>query len=595
MHDPAPLKLVVLLLLAAVIFAPIFHRFRISPVLAYLAAGVCIIPLAGLIGLEIDVKSIRYMAEFGVVFMLFVIGLEMSVEKLRAQMRMVFGMGGMQVVVTGTLIGLIAFHFFGMNFEQSVIIGGALALSSTAMVLKILSDRRELSAPHGRNGFSILLMQDLAIVPLLMLVPLFTNKDQSVGVAVSEAFVKSGVALLVVLGLGRFVLRPLFRIIAHGRVAELFTCLVLLSALGIGLVTELLGLSMALGAFLAGLMLSETEYKHQIEAEIEPFKGLLLGLFFMAVGMSIDLSFVPQHLPQILTVLAMLLGLKFVLIVGIARLFGISLPVAVHMGIILAQGGEFAFILFGQAQSVGMIVGETYQTLMAAVAISMALTPTLFFVGRLAGRALMPRRDDSPQFSVDDLADANDGMEGHVVICGFGRVGQTISKLLEEFQVAHIAMDLDTKRVATGRGRGFNVYYGDTTRMEIMKSTGLAQARAVIVTLDNREHSVDVVKKIHKDYPDTPIIARAVDVEHAQKLEEAGATNTVPEMLEGSLHLGAVLLERMDQTDDEIDVVIDRFRANDYERLGELIPATPPRAPRKPLRRKKKKGQEQNA
>jgi CPA2 family monovalent cation:H+ antiporter-2 len=576
MHPSQDLHDVLIILTAAVLVVPVFNRLRSSPVLGYLVAGMLIGP-SGL-GIVSDISGVMLLAHFGVVFLLFTIGLELSVERLKAIRSHVFGLGTLQVVVTAGLFWLAA-RWLGQPREAAVILAGGLALSSTAIVLQILVERGELPTRHGRVSFAILLLQDLAVVPLLTLVPLLAAHDTRLAGALGLAALKAIGALIVILIVGRLILRPAFRVVASAKSPELFTGVTLLVVLGVSYVTELAGLSMALGAFLAGLLIAETEYRHQVEGDIEPFRGILLALFFMTIGMSIDLLLIRENVVVVMMLVTALVAGKAIVMTALCRAFGFPMAVSAHVGLSLGQGGEFAFVLFSLAMALGVMPMETGQMMLAVVALSMALTPFLMTAGRLLAVALTPKIGVAELRRTEE--DARD-FKGHVIIAGFGRVGQTVARLLEAQRLPYMAFDLEPSRVAEGRARSLPIYYGDASRVEVLKAAGINRARAVVVTLDQPLAAERAVAAIKRLCPLLDVHARARDHEHQIHLQEAGATHVVPEMMEGSLQLAGTLLKSLGRSHEEVANVLDEFRVASYARLTDLIPPRPSPKPAAP-------------
>lgn len=555
---------VLFFLTAAVVVVPTFQRLRSSPILGYLAAGILIGPYGlALIG---DTKAAHTLAELGVVFLLFMIGLELSVSRLRALGSKVFGLGSLQVLITSGVIGTAA-YLFGLPFEAATIIGGGLALSSTAFVLQLLVERGERATRFGLTTFAILLLQDIAVVPLLILVALLGAEGGSFLQAFGAAALNGAAALAVAIGFGRFLLRPLYRMIASMRSVELFVATTLLVVLGMGWVMTLAGLSMELGALLAGLLLAETEYRHQIEADIRPFRGILLGLFFMTIGMSIDIGFIATNLGLILLVVAGLMTTKTLITTGLCRLTGMPLSTSLRTGFALSQGGEFGFVLFGAAMALNLITPTLAQILMAVITLSMVATPAMFFLGRHFGNRLRPDAHQ-PQDSIStDLENVND----HVLIAGFGRVGQTVAKVLSDAGVPYVALDLDHARVARCRARGVPVYYGDADQIQVLQSAGAGRAKMALITLDKPKITRRVVAALRQHYPDLPILVRARDRKRTLELERVGATAVVSEAAESSLQLGSIALKSLGVDEDDILCVIQEYREDDYARLEDII------------------------
>ncbi|KAG5626766.1 hypothetical protein H5410_011984 [Solanum commersonii] len=560
------------LLLASVIFVPIFQKIPGgSPVLGYLAAGILIGPY----GLSIirHVHGTKAIAEFGVVFLLFNIGLELSVERLSSMKKYVFGLGSAQVLVTAVVVGLVANLVAGQAGPAAIVIGNGLALSSTAVVLQVLQERGESTSRHGRATFSVLLFQDLAVVVLLILIPLISPNSSKGGIgfrAIAEALglaaVKAIVAITAIIAGGRLLLRPIYKQIAENQNAEIFSANTLLVILGTSLLTARAGLSMALGAFLAGLLLAETEFSLQVESDIAPYRGLLLGLFFMTVGMSIDPKLLLSNFPVIMGSLGLLLGGKTILVALIGKLFGISIVSAVRVGLLLAPGGEFAFVAFGEAVNQGIMSPELSSLLFLVVGISMALTPYLAAGGQLIAsrfelqdvRSLLPDESET-----DDLQD-------HIIICGFGRVGQIIAQLLSERLIPFVALDVRSERVAVGRALDLPVYFGDAGSREVLHKVGAERACAAAITLDTPGANYRTVWALNKYFPNVKTFVRAHDVDHGLNLEKAGATAVVPETLEPSLQLAAAVLAQAKLPMSEIAATINEFRSRHLSELTEL-------------------------
>ena len=579
----APIGDALIFLAAAVLFAPLLRRLKFSLVLGYLAAGAMIGP-HGLSMID-DVAETRDLAEIGVVFLLFAIGLELSFERLKVMRRLVFGLGTAQVLVTGALIAGIAIAA-GQTAGSAIVIGAALALSSTAFVLQLMTERGDLATRHGRAAFSTLLFQDLAVVPILVLVPLLADDQGGLSILTALGLVtlKAAIALAVIVIAGRQLLRPLYHVIASAGAPELFTAMTLLVVLGIGWATQMVGLSMALGAFLAGLLLSESEFRHQVEADIEPFRGILLGLFFMTVGMSIDIGLAFREIVTVLSYLGGLIVLKFVVMLAVAMAMRLPFAVALRTSALLAQGGEFAFVILGLAAASGVVPDATIDLLFLVVAISMAATPGIVWaISRLASR-LEHTENLSMGADVETVAE----IDGHVVIAGFGRVGRTVARLLDAKLVPYIAVDTDAQRVRDGRRDGHAVYYGDASRPDVLKHLGGERSRAVVLTMTTEGQAIDrTVGHLIARLPQIPIFARARDPMHARRLEELGAAGTVVETQEASLQLGGAVLNRAGSDWEEIEELIREMRFVDG--LGEPIGERPrdespgPERPEDPL------------
>jgi CPA2 family monovalent cation:H+ antiporter-2 len=555
---------ILIFLVAAVVAAALFRRMRSSMVLGFFAAGIAIGPFG--LGVVVEGDTTHDLAELGIVFLMFLIGLELSVDRLVVMRRLVFGLGGAQVAITGLIVGAVA-RWLGAGSEGAIVIGVGLAFSSTAVVLQILSERGELTTRWGRACVAVLLLQDLAVVPMLTLIPALAGEEMSIAGAVGLALVKAAVAFATIYFAGRMVLRPLMRVIAGTGTPELFSAATLLVLLGSAWLTGLAGLSFALGGFLAGVLLAETEYRHQVAADMAPFGGILLGLFFMTVGMAVDLRLIVERAGTILVLVAGLLVLKAGVLAGLCRAFGLATGPSLRVGLMLAQGGEFGFLLFLLAAGEGILPRETANLLVAVVSAAMAVTPLL---ANLAGRA--GRRFDVAQVAGAHAADG-DVPSGHVVIAGFGRVGQSVAKMLTAVGASYVAVEVEPTRVAEARAMGLPVFYGDARRPDVLSAIGAARARAAVVILDNAEAAERTVDYLHRRYPQLDIFVRARDNRHRRRLEAAGATGIIHETFEMSLQLGGAVLRSLGTPNRTIQEVILSLRGEDYAPLADVIPA----------------------
>lgn len=573
MHDHAIpfLREIVLFLVIAAILVPAFQRVRISPVLGFLLAGVLIGPFG--LGAFADrlpvlayvtfteVESVRVLAEFGVVFLLFLIGLELSIERLWSMRRLVLGLGASQVLVTGLVIGAVALAW-GHALHAAILIGASFALSSTAVVVEELIRRKEFSTRVGRASFSILLFQDLSVVPILILVSAFTGAaGDSLLEALAVGFGVAIAAAVAIFVLGRIVLRPLFRLAASVRAPEFFVAITLLAVIGASAATAAAGLSLALGAFLAGLLLAETEFRHQIEVDIQPFKGLLMGLFFLTVGMSIDLhAFADLALAIVASVIGLIL-LKAVITTILGRLFGLPLASAAHAGLLLGQAGEFGLLVVGLAMAGGLIPGADGQFFLIVAGLAMMVTPVLAVAGARLGARLERENTQSLEADATEIAE----LGHHVVIAGYGRVGAAIAALLREERIDYVALDMDPDLVSKLRAAGEPVFFGDGRRAEVLAKVGAERAGAIVLTLDVERDAEHAVRDIRKRWPDVQVYARARDLEHAAELDAAGATRTIPELAESSLQMGAFVLTGLGLPPDAVNTLVDRLRDGGYE------------------------------
>jgi CPA2 family monovalent cation:H+ antiporter-2 len=527
----------VLVLLAGSVFAVVVCRsLRLPPIVGYLATGLVLGPHA--LALVADTAETRHLAEFGVVFLMFSIGLEFSLARLRVMRRQVFGLGLAQVAASVALC-VAASIAAGGGWQAGVALGGAAAMSSTAIVSKLLAERLELDTAHGREIVGVLLFQDLAVVPLLILVPALGRPAEEIGVAVAFALGKAALALAVLLLVGPKLMRAWFGVVARRRSTELFVLNVLLITLGLAFVTGLAGLSLALGAFLAGMLISETEYRYQVEEDIKPFRDVLLGLFFVTVGMMLDLRLVLGAFWLVLLLVVALMGGKFALIALLSRAFGAQPGTALRSALALAQGGEFGFVLLAQAGGIGLVPDAVLQSLIAAMILSMFATPFLVaasdrIVLRLARSEWMQRSLDLHRVAVQSL-----GTERHVIILGYGRNGQRLARLLDAESVRYVALDLDPERVREAARAGDTVVFADSSRREALLAAGLSRAAAVVITFADTLAAQRVLAHVRALDRSVPVIVRAHEERDIDPLTAAGASEVVPEAFESGLMLAS--------------------------------------------------------
>lgn len=547
------LRETVVFLLAAVILVPIFKRLGIGAVLGYLVAGVVIGPWV--LGFVRDAENILHFAELGVVLLLFIIGLELQATRLWALRKTVFGLGGAQVVLSGVALGLVGIAF-GVPWLPALVLGLILSSSSTAMVLQLLAEKSQLSTHHGRVAFGILLFQDLAAIPLLAIIPLLGGAAAQSPSAILKAIAL--IALVVVAG--RWLLRPLLRIIARAADQEIFTAAALLIVIGTAWLMQQVGLSMALGAFLAGVLLAESEYRHELEADIEPFKGLLLGLFFIAVGMSADLGTLVHKPLLTLGLVMVLMAVKAVVLYGIARAARHTHTTAVQLAFYLSQGGEFAFVLFGVAASARVIETDLSNLLIVVVSISMALTPLLI----LLNDKLLKLGDDKHAAPPYDLID----VQAHtVVIAGFGRFGQIVARMLRMKKIPFTVLEASFEQVDFVRKFGTKVYFGDASRLDLLRAAHVEKARAFVLAIDQVEASVKTAALVKTHFPHLEIYARARNRQHAYQLMDVGVTHIERETFLASLSLAQKLLCGLGLSKNQVDEAARRFRAHDESLL----------------------------
>ncbi len=569
-HDIPFLNEIIVFLVVAALVVPVFHRIKVSPVLGYLLAGMVIGPF-GFAVID-DIKTVRQLAELGIVFLLFLIGLELSFDRLWTMRRTVFGLGGLQVAVTAAVIGLIAW-FWGNSPKVSIILGISLALSSTAVVMQLLSERSEVSSRLGRTSFAIVLFQDLAVVPLLVIVTVLgTGEQESLLVSLAIAGGKAAVAIVLIIIFGRLLLRPLFRLVAGTRSPEVFVAMTLLAIIGTAWLTGLSGLSMALGAFLAGLLFAETEYRHQVEIDIQPFKGLLLGLFFISIGMAIDFSAVADKWYWVAASVVGLIVIKALIVGGLCLAFGLPRSLALQTGLYLGQAGEFAFVAIGLSSIFGLIPKPVGQFMFIVTSFSMMITPFIAIMARRLGE-YMESADAAARFGhqTQDSARA----ENHVIIAGFGRVGQTVAKILEQRNIPYIALDLDPSRIAVCRRQNLPVYYGDARRHEVLARVGADHASAAVITLDQPEAATRTIAQIRDHWPELKIYARARDMGATGELAELGADHVIPETVESSLQLAAQLLNGLGFPSQTVNDIIGKIRSSEYAAFHRVLEAAP--------------------
>jgi len=540
------LELTLLYLVAAVLGVVIFRTLKLPPMLGYLVVGVVIGPHA--LAFAQDSAGVRYLAEFGVVFLMFVIGLEFNLPKLRSMRTLVFGLGMSQVVLTvlGTLAGHLLLVWvwnalssrpWEMGWQGAVVLGSAMAMSSTAIVAKLLAERLELEAEHGRRIMGVLLFQDLAVVPLLVLIPALGSSAEELATEMGWALLKAAALLTVLLVGGQRVMRWWLTQVARRKSEELFVLNLLLITLGLAWVTEHFGLSLALGAFVAGMLVAETEYKHQVETDIRPFHDVLLGLFFITIGMKLDWRPVLEQWFLVLLLTSVPVLVKFALVAGLARLFGAQPGVALRTGLYLAQAGEFGFVLLTLGAARGLVAPEWVSPVLASMVLSMLATPfVIMYSGRIVNR--LSATDWMMQsLALTSIARKSIATERHVIICGYGRSGQSLARLLVPEGIPYMALDLDPDRVRQAAAAGQSVVFGDAARLQSLMAAGLARAAAVVVSYHDTPSALRILRLVQEHAPQVPVVVRTVDDSDIDKLRAAGATEVVPEAIEGSLML----------------------------------------------------------
>jgi monovalent cation:H+ antiporter-2, CPA2 family len=532
------LQPVLLLLATAVLVVAVFRALRLPPLLGYLISGVVIGPNA--LGWIDTSEQVRDLAEIGVVFLMFSIGLEFSLPKLRTMRALVFGLGGAQVAVT-MLVVMLAALWVGTSWQAAVVLGGALAMSSTAILAKLLVERYELNSPHGRRIIGILLFQDLAVVPLLIVIPALSARPETLLLTVGEAALKAAVVLSVLLFLGQRFMRALFHLVARQKSSELFVLNVLLVTLTVAYVTELAGLSLALGAFIAGALISETEYRYQVEDDIKPFRDVLLGLFFVTIGMLLDPGIIVAN-AWVVVLLISLVVAKTLIIFGLTRGFGADTGVALRTGLALGACGEFGFVLLAHASGAGLLEPGILQPVLAAMVLSMLIAPFVIhrseaIVRRWAANEWMERAMQLHNIAVRSMA-----AHEHVLICGYGRTGQNLARFLEQEKIAFIALDIDPQRIREAVAAGESVVFGDAARREVLIAAGLMRAKAMVITYSDTASALKILAHAQDARPGLPVVIRTVDDSDLDRLKAAGAAEVVAELMEGSLMLASSTL-----------------------------------------------------
>ncbi|WP_026897519.1 monovalent cation:proton antiporter-2 (CPA2) family protein [Daejeonella oryzae] len=560
----------IIFLASAIIGVNIAKRLGLGTILGYLLAGIVIGPFVlGFVGEE--GKDLMHVAEFGVVMMLFVIGLELEPNLLWRMRKLIIGLGGLQVLLTTAVIGGISFAL-GQTWQSSFAIGSILALSSTAIVMQTLSEKSLLKTASGKSAFAVLLSQDIAVIPLLALFPLLATKlppiqrDNFISNfnGWQQTFIVLGAIATIIIS-GRYIIGPMFRWVAKTRQRELFMATALLLVFAIAELMVIVGLSPALGTFLAGVVLANSEYRHELESDIDPFKGLLLGLFFMAVGATIDFNIIKTHLFTVISLVFGLMLLKGAILFALGKLFGLKGDQNMLLAVSLAQMGEFAFVLFSFAGQYGLIDPELLSLLVAVVAISMALTPLLFVLNerQISPRFFTKEKDIRPQDDIDE--------QQKVIIAGFGRYGNIVGRFLRANGVSATILDNDSDRVDLLRKFGYKVYYGDASRYDLMKAAGAEKAKIIIIAMDTPQQCLEMVSLVKKDFPHLKILSRAYDRNDSYDLMEAGVDHLYRETLDSSIRLGADALKMLGQRAYQTQRAAKTFLKHDENSLSELI------------------------
>lgn len=581
------LELTLLYLLAAVLGVVVCRSLKLPPMLGYLAVGVVIGPHA--LALSADADGVRHLGEFGVVFLMFVIGLEFNLAKLRSMRRHVFGLGLLQVVLTialataGSLfLASLAPTLWKMGWQTTLALSGAMAMSSTAIVVKLLSERLELESEHGKRVMGVLLFQDLAVVPLLVLIPALGSPPDQLFMALGIAALKAAVLVGVLMTGGQRIMRWWLTLVARRKSEELFVLNLLLVTLALAWLTELAGLSLALGAFIAGMLISETEFKHQVETDIRPFHDVLLGLFFISIGMMLDWREVARHWPMVLLLLTLPVLFKLVMVTLLARALGATGGVSLRTGLYLAQAGEFGFVLLTLAQGNNLVPPALLNPILASMVLSMLATPFIIMYSNRIVMKLVSSEWLQQSLQMTTIARKSINVDKHVIICGYGRCGQNLGRMLESEGIPYIALDLDPDRVRQAAAAGDSVVFGDAIRLQALIAAGLARASAVVVTYLDTASALKVLANTRAHAPTVPVIVRTVDDHDLEKLRAAGATEVVPEAIEGSLMLAShalalvgvpmrrVIRMVQDQRDARYNLLRGYFRGADDDTINDI-------------------------
>lgn len=559
-HTESLLAVIVMLGLSVGIIAA-FKRLNISPVLGYLLVGIIISYKKDYI--SINFEQTQYLAEFGVVFLLFAIGLELTFDRLKEMRKHVFGFGTLQVIISGVaLCGLT--YILTQNIILSFVAGFIFSLSSTAVVLQVLIDRGEEHTQQGRLALATLILQDLAFVPLLIMIPLLSNSEVNLFEAIGRSVLNAALVLVTIVIVGKRFLGPLYRLIASLKSQELFIATTLLILLGAAYVTQEYQLSLALGAFVAGLLIAETEYRAQVETDLKPFKGLLMGLFFISVGMSININNLLDNWAKILVLVTSIIFIKSAIIYFLARVFGFSKEVSIKSGLILSQASEFGFVLFAIAASgdIKIIPQELADSFIVVVSLSMAITPLLAVLGNYIARRIDLK--NPVHYDVGDIVKEVSDLENHLIVVGFDKVGKTTCDLLKYQELNFVILDDDPRSVHYGRKNGYPIFFGVCNKVENLENLGIERAKIVVITSSNFEESDQLVKAIRAKYNDIEIVARAKDRLHARSLKHFGANHVIPEAFESSLLIGKMILSSIGISKEDAKDAIEQFRHKEY-------------------------------
>lgn len=565
MHDISYLRDILILLFASVLIVIVFKQLGLSPALGYLVSGAAIGPFG--FGVLTSTETTKSIAELGIVFLLFAIGLELTLGRLIAMKKYVLGFGSLQVIFTSAAIAAISVYFFGLSLETSIIIGTALSLSSTAIVMQVIAEHSEESTRVGRLSFSILLMQDLAVIPILVLLPLLANKELNIFHALGGALGDAVIAMAIIVVVGRLLLRPIYRLIAEAKSDVLFLSFTLMIILGSSFLSSHMGLSFALGAFIAGLMVAETEYKYRVEEEILSLKSLLLGLFFMTIGMSFDFDLLLASLPYIVMVSLALIAVKTSIIVLLCKIFRFPLAPSIHTGLLLSQGGEFAFVVFLMAVQQKFMEVDVSQFLMTVVTLTMALTPLLAAFGRKIKAHLYTQevlQDSQIKREVGDISK-------HVIVVGFSKVGRIVSYILRKRGIPYIVLENNHRCVRIEKNNGYNIHYGDSQNVDILRHVGIDRCESVIVTMEDEIACMKITRFIHENFPNAVVVTKSETLNNADRFKKVGASLVVSKNLETGLQLTHAALSSVGINADEIKNALSAFRDINSDIMRDVI------------------------
>ena len=565
MHDISYLRDILILLFASVLIVIVFKQLGLSPALGYLVSGAAIGPFG--FGVLTSTETTKSIAELGIVFLLFAIGLELTLGRLIAMKKYVLGFGSLQVIFTSAAIALICVQCFHLSMEASIVIGAALSLSSTAIVMQVIAEHSEQSTRVGRLSFSILLMQDLAVIPILVLLPLLAKQELNVFSALGEALLNAILAMAIIVVVGRLLLRPIYRLIAEAKSDVLFLSFTLMIILGASFLSSYMGLSFALGAFIAGLMVAETEYKYRVEEEILSLKSLLLGLFFMTIGMSFDFDLLISSLPYIVMVSLGLIAIKTGIIVLLCKIFRFPVAPAIHTGLLLSQGGEFAFVVFLMAVQQKFMDNDLSQFLMTVVTFTMALTPLLAALGRKIKAHLYTKEvlhDSQIKREIGDISK-------HVIIVGFSKVGRIVSYILRKRGINYIVLENNHRSVRIEKNNGYNIHYGDALNVDILRHVGIERCESVIVAMEDEIACMKITRFIHENFPNAAVITKSETINNADRFKKVGASLVISKNLETGLQMTHAALTSVGVTNSEINNALSAFRDINSDVMRDVI------------------------